>query len=494
MEPTNLLFIMSDQHNADVLGCYGNDIAQTQNLDTLATRGTRMANAYCTVPVCVPSRASVATGRYANTIESWDNASPYVGTETSSWGHRLTSQGRAVTTIGKLHHRAVDDPNGFPDQRIPMHVFGGTGDLRGLLRGAMPVTPSTRQHVDSAGIGESEYIHYDRTIAQAAADWLQHEASPHERPWALFVSFVSPHFPLVVTKDYFDLFSQDDFPLPVQGLPEEWPHHLVLDLHRRLAGFDVPMDEGVIRNAMVAYYGLVSFLDAQIVLVLEALENAGLGATTRIIYTSDHGEMLGERGLWGKSTMYDASVSVPMILCGPGVPTGSVSHTNASLVDCFPSIIEAVGGALAPEDADLPGESLWALARTDNRSRSVFSEYHAAYSPSGIYMIRNRRYKYVHYIGYPPQLFDMIADPHETHDLATDPRYREVLQACEAELRAIVDPVETDHRAKASQNCRIANAGGAEAVIKQGNRIPYTPAPSEFNPVTGQASIHTRNE
>ena len=166
MRPTNVLFIFSDQHSRRVLGCYGNRAARTPVLDALAARGTRFASAYCQSPICVPSRGSLATGRWAHAVDSWDNATPYVGTEARSWGHRLTAQGHRVTTIGKLHYRKVDDPSGFPDQRVPMHVLEGVGDLYGLLRGDMPVRSQSRTQVLEARAGESEYIRYDRAIAE----------------------------------------------------------------------------------------------------------------------------------------------------------------------------------------------------------------------------------------------------------------------------------------------------------------------------------------
>jgi choline-sulfatase len=446
--PTNVLFICSDEHSPRVLGCYGNPVVRTPNLDALAARGVRFEKAYCQTPICVPSRASLATGRYAHRIDSWDNASPYVGSEAASWGARLTSQGHKVTTIGKLHYRAVGDPSGFPDQRLPMHVLDGVGDLYGLLRADMPVRPQSRRAVLAAGPGEAEYTRYDR---------------------------------------YYDLYPPDSVPLPMQHRPEQWPRHPALVAKRRQQALDEPLDERTIRTAIAAYYGMVTFLDEQIGLVLAALRDAGLAESTRILYTSDHGEMLGEKGLWWKSVMYEPSVSVPLIVAGPDVPQGRVSKTNAMLVDCFPSIVEAVGAELAPEDRDLPGESLWELARAEDRDRAAFSEYHAIFSSSATYALRHRQYKYVHYIGYPPQLFDLAADPDETRDLAGDPAHADALAECERALRSICDPEAVDRRARAEQRRKIDAAGGAAAVKAGGVKIPYTPAPTAFAPAPVEA-------
>jgi choline-sulfatase len=267
MRPANVLFIFSDQHSRRVFGCYGNAAARTPALDALAARGTRFASAYCQTPICVPSRASLATGRWAHAVDSWDNATPYVGTEARSWGHRLTAKGHRVTTIGKLHYRKVDDPSGFPDQRVPMHVLEGVGDLYGLLRGDMPERPQSRTQVLEARAGESEYIRYDRAIADGAVRWLREEATAERKPWCLFVGFVSPHFPLVVPDQYWNLYDPDALPLPVQHAPEHWSRHPVLELKRRQEALDAPFDQKTVRNAMRAYYGLVSFLDEQVGLV-----------------------------------------------------------------------------------------------------------------------------------------------------------------------------------------------------------------------------------
>ncbi len=490
MRSTNVLYIMSDQHSPHVVGCYGNATVRTPHLDALAARGTRFAHAYCSTPICVPSRASFATGRYAHTIGAWDNATPYTGAEAKSWGHRLIEQGHHVTTVGKLHYRSAGDPNGFPDERLPMHVLEGVGDLYGLLRAEMPVRPQSRQQVYEAGAGESEYTRYDRAVAQESARWLREEAGHHDTPWCLMASFVTPHFPLIAPREYFDLYDPASLPLPVQYRPEDWPDHPVLDIQRRLQALDTPVDEATMRNAMVAYYGLVTFMDAQVGMVLDALDAAGLRETTRIVYTSDHGEQLGEHGLWWKSAMYDGCCAVPMIVAGPDVPEGKVSHTNAALVDSFPSIVTAVGAQLAPEDTALPGASLWQLAANDDRERTVFSEYHAIFSPGGMFMLRTGQYKYVYYAGgYQPQLFDMVADPSECHDLAGDATYADVRVACERELRAICDPDAVDRQAKAEQRLLLDTHGGPEAIKAGGVKIPYTPAPAAFAP----APVAARN-
>jgi choline-sulfatase len=177
-------------------------------------------------------------------------------------------------------------------------------------------------------------------------------------------------------------------------------------------------DEGHVRTAIAAYYGMVSFLDDNIGGILNTLHETGLDDETLVVYSSDHGDNLGTRTFWGKSNMYEESVGVPLILNGPGIPVGRRIATPVSLIDAYPTIVEAVGEPSTAADQALPGTSLLRLLDGKNTDRTVFSEYHAVGSLTGIFMVRFGRYKYVHYEGYRPQLFDVAADPMETRDLA----------------------------------------------------------------------------
>jgi choline-sulfatase len=481
MKPMNLVYIMADQHNRRILGCYGNPVVQTPNLDALAARGVRFTNAYTNCPICVPARASFATGRYVHQIGYWDNGTPYDG-RVPSWGDRLVRQGHHVTTIGKLHYRGENDDTGFPDQRLPMHVHKGEGDIYGMVRNPVQRVPGSRRRILNAGPGESDYTHYDRAITEASVRWLHEESSQYDEPWALFVSLTCPHPPLKAPQDFFDRYPLDTIALPASFTRQGRSAHPAMEALRYRNELDEELDEATLRRAIATYYGLCSFMDANVGQVLRAIDDAGLREQTRVIYTSDHGEMMGEHGMWGKSAMYEASVGVPFIMAGPDLPAGSVIHKNISLIDSFPTILDAVGAHLTPEDADLPGVSLWPLAQGEAMpQRTIFSEYHAAGSPTGVFMIRGDRYKYVHYVGLPPQLFDLNADPQESRDLAADPQYAPVLAECERELRRIVDPEGADAAAKAHQGAMIGAHGGLEAVIAAGPPfVQGTPTPPAF--------------
>lgn len=478
-EPQNLLFIMSDQHNREMLGCNGHPVVKTPHLDELARQGVNFSNAYTNSPICVPARASLATGRYPHSIGAWDNAAPYTG-EPASWGHRLTEQGVPVTTIGKLHYRSSGDNTGFPDQRLPMHVSNGVGDLYTLVREAgIPVKEGVpRKLVLNAGPGESAYTRFDRAVTGEAVKYLREEAPAARKPWTLFVSYACPHFPLIAPREYYDLYPLEDVVFPKQYGLVQRPAHFVLNEYRRLSGLADELDEADIRKAIAAYYGLCSFMDAQVGEVISALRERGLDKNTRIIYTSDHGDTMGDHGLWFKSTMYEGSAGIPFMMSGPDLPAGITVKDNISLVDCFPTILESVGVPLKEEDSGLPGTSLLKLAGGEPApNRTVFAEYHAAGSITGFFMLRDEDYKYIHYVDYPPQLFNLKEDPDELKDLAEDPLYTHVIRRFEQTLGEIVDPAKTNAEAKEDQLRRINAHGGREQIIAPGFKVPFTPAP-----------------
>jgi choline-sulfatase len=216
LDAKNLLIIMSDQHSNKMLGCYGHPMVRTPNLDALAGRGTLFTDAYTCCPVCIPARAAFATGKYIHQIAFWDNADPYDGS-VASWHHYLRDQGHRVVSIGKLHFRSAEDDNGFSEEIIPMHVIDKKGDLMGLVREDLPVRGAAWKMAGMAGAGESSYTHYDREIAARAQVWLHEEAPKYrDKPWVLFVSFVTPHYPLTAPPEYYYAYLNDpDLPWPI---------------------------------------------------------------------------------------------------------------------------------------------------------------------------------------------------------------------------------------------------------------------------------------
>ena len=469
MKPANLLIIMSDEHDPRWMGCSGNKMMITPNLDRLAARGLRFTDAYTTCPICVPARAAFAVGKYLYQIGYWDNADPYDG-KIPSWHHRLRDQGHPVVSVGKLHFRSTDDDYGFTESIVPMNVFERTGDLYGLLRGAdMPARADGKKLAGLAGPGESEYTWYDREIASRAQIWLREQAPKHRhKPWVLFVSFVAPHFPLTAPPHWYYKYPFDKIPMP-KLYRDKNVHPYVRDQDDN-TGYDKYFaDEAAVKRARAGYFGLISSLDENIGNLLNTLKDCGLESNTRILYTSDHGDNMGARGLWGKQVLYEEAAKVPMILAGPDVPVG-VRGDPVSHVDVYPTVMQCFG-TNAPEAS---GVSL--LAKISERT--VLSEYHASSSRAGEYMIRNGKWKYVYFVHYPdrPELFDLEKDPEELHDLGTDKAFSKEREACHRKLLSMLDPEEVDRKAKRRQAELVAAHGGREAVIRRGS-FAYSPPP-----------------
>ncbi len=478
MTPANLLVLMSDEHNPKFLGAAGHPFIATPHLDALAARGTRFSSAYTACPICVPARASFATGRYVHDIGYWDNADAYDGA-VRSWHHVLRDAGHRVVSIGKLHFRGrKGDDHGFSEEIVPMHVVDGIGDVKGLIRDRIPTRKGGDKMARLAGPGESPYTVYDREIASRAQIWLHEEASRRrDRPWVLFVSFVAPHFPLTAPARWFYRYCRQELPMPKLYAKDDRPHHPFIDDYARTVDYDPHFaSEAEVKRAIAGYSGLVSSMDENIGDVLQALRDAGLEATTRVLYTSDHGDNAGARGLWGKSTFYEESAGVPLILAGPGAPEGRVVTETVTHIDCAPTILEATGAVARADDGPLPGASLFAVAQGAVPARPVISEYHATGSTAGAFMLRFGKWKYCHYVAYRPQLFDLESDPEELTDLAGDDRFAEVLAHGERLLRSTLDPIAVDARAKKRQQQLLASFGGREAALARGD-LPFTPAP-----------------
>ncbi len=463
MDAKNVVVIMSDEHDPRNMGCSGHPFVKTPHLDALAASGVRFANAYTPSPICVPARAAFATGLRVHQVRLWDNAMPYTGAQ-RGWGHVLQDHGIRVESIGKLHYRDVEDPAGFDVEHLPMHVVGGHGMVWASIRDPYrPKPDGVRMLGQRIGPGESSYTQYDRDVTQRTVEWLHEAARDARRPFVLYVGLVAPHFPLVVPQEFFDLYPLDRMPEPKLHPATGYQRHPWVqeyaDFMPNEESFADPRER---MQAFAAYYGLCTWLDHNVGQILGALREAGLADSTRVVYTSDHGDNLGARGVWGKSTLYEESVKVPMLLAGPGVQAG-VCDTPVDLLDLFPTILQAAGLDPAPEMGARPGRSLFDLARAaPEPARAILSEYHAAGSNSAGFMLRKGRWKYHCYVGVRPELFDLDTDPEELNDLAGDPAYREVLDSMHAELLAICDPHAVDQQAKADQAALITHYGGPD--------------------------------
>ena len=329
------------------------------------------------------------------------------------------------------------------------------------------------------GPGYSPYNQYDEKVTESACQWLQDATEREEdQPWVLFVGLVAPHFPLTAPEAFIKPYLDMDLPEPRLRPQNGYVRHPWLEDMARSQPVDDSLSDEERQLAVASYYGLISFMDHQVGKITNQLEASGLTKNTRVLYTSDHGDNQGVRGLWGKSTMNDESAGVPMILSGPGVPKRKEVTTPVSLVDIYPTVLAAVG----VEDDICAGNqrahtrSLLDVANADAEDRFVVSEYHAVGSRSAAYMLRDKVYKFIYYIDYPAELFDMSKDPYEESDLGRLPEYAGIVQHYEMSLRKILNPEAVDATAKADQAVVIARHGGPDKCINMGAQ-GATPVP-----------------
>lgn len=442
----NILFIQSDQHSADVLGCYGDPVVRTPNLDRLASRGGRLTSAYCASPICVPSRASLLTGRHPHENEVWTN-SHILSSAIPTMANSLGAAGYRPVQIGRMHFVGPDQLHGFAERYVGDHgpnFLGGRPVDHGILTGT---AGPHRVSLTRAGYGQSAYEVHDEYVTATAVDFLNRRGiakrtGQSHRPFCLFVGYMLPHQPFVARKADFDLYG-DSVPLPRLRPPQQ--EHAYLQWWRKHAEIsDVPESET--RKARTAYWALVTRLDTMIGQVLRALEVNNLEDDTLIVYTTDHGEQAGERGLWWKQTFYEQAVRVPMLVSWPGhVAQGAVCERVLSHLDLNATLLDVVKAPGLPRsrgrsflkllDGEKPGGNAW--------EDVAFSEYctesgDPAHSDGTLAfqqrMIRLGEWKLIYYHGYEPQLFNLRNDPDEIHDLAAVAKHRSIREELTARV------------------------------------------------------------
>ena len=490
MKPANLLFLVSDNHQRNYTGCYGHPFVQTPNIDSIAERGIRFDNAYAGSAVCCPARASIATGRFPHQTKYWDNVKVYDG-KIPSWHHRLRAAGHEIVSIGKLHYIGddEDDDFGFTESRLAMHIVGRKGASFGLLRATEQgeeARQTPRENYSKTGIGESDYVLYDRQIADEACTWLEGHKSTGEKPWALKVSFAAPHPPFIVPQRLMDLYPEADMPLPPQFTNGPGEAHPALQHLIWTHSFGELATEPFLRKTVAGYCSLITHMDEQVGKILHKLYDLKLAGNTRVVYVSDHGEAVGQHGMFGKSVGYDHSVTVPLVACGPDIPNGQTVGDLVSHVDLFPTFLESFSVTPEPEDADLRGSSLWRIAAGEIPARPAFCEYHAHGSKTGMFMLRRGNLKLIYHVGLPAELYDLDNDPNEMRDLANDPAYIEECDSLQKELRTIVDPEDANNCAKRDQRSAIELHGGVETILNGGSY--------GYNPVPGQEPVIVKFE
>ncbi|HEX4767277.1 MAG TPA: choline-sulfatase [Lichenihabitans sp.] len=434
----NIVILMCDQLGAAALPAYGHRVVKSPHIDAVAERGTVFDNFYSSFPLCAPARLAFMTGRLCSNIGAWDNAAQ-LPPDIPTFAHYLRLLGYRTCLSGKMHFIGPDQLHGF-EERVTTDIcpsdFNWTADWDDPWR-TMDWFHNMN-NVSGAGIAErSLQQDYDEEVAFHATrkifDWAR---EPGERPFLLVASFTHPHDPYVTPQRFWDLYRDDEIDAPrVPFIPpgQRDPHSRRLweQYDRSEAG----ATEEEIRRARHAYYGSISYVDERIGEVIEALTRAKLTEDTVVILCADHGDMIGERGLWYKMSFYDWSSRVPLIMAGPGIPQGRRVKSNCGLVDILPTLVELAGGP-GPEGYPEPpdGASLLPLLAAEEPDRVAVSELFSEGVAAPYVMLRRGRYKLTSVEHDPPQLFDMEADPDELHDLAGDPAHATLLADLEAEV------------------------------------------------------------
>jgi choline-sulfatase len=483
----NVLLIMADQLAASWLPAYGQAIVHAPNLTALAEEGLTFEHAYCPSPLCAPSRSAMLTGRLPSRIGVFDNAAE-LPASVPTVAHHLRAAGYHTCLAGKMHFVGPDQLHGF-EERLTTDIYPAGLDWTPDWR----VPPSeplpwyhTMESVLRPGVCEASLqTDYDGEVAFRSVRKLFDLARyRRDQPFFLVASFTHPHDPWEIGRRYWDLYQRDAIEPPtVEAIPlaAADPHSRRLREMCGAAQGDLTEEQVVL--ARHAYYAAISYLDERVGELLTALSDVRLADSTLVIFTADHGEMLGERGLWYKMSFFEPSASVPLIVRVPGASAARRVSEPVSLLDLTPTLLELAGDR---DTADLDGASLlpWLNGRAPVRPRDIVAEYLAEGVTAPAVMVRRGRFKLVCCEGDPDQLYDTEADPHELANLAGAPAHSDVHRSLRA---AVADRWELDdlrYQVLASQHRRrlIARA------LNHGNHTPW-----DFQPEPDGAMRYVRS-
>lgn len=459
----NILMLFSDEHNARMSGFMGDEIVQTPNLDRLAAEGVVFDNAYCNSPLCSPSRQSFMAGLHCHEIDMWNNTAA-MPEDTVTWAHMLSAAGYETSLVGKMHFNSYQKMYGFDrrpvlegndagesfyswglrtshDWRDPLpYISDGGRGMSGGLTKAGPDTPERRN-----------IFRKDMEVAEGTLNLLKEKAADQAgQPWAICCGFVLPHPPWKARADILQRYrGKGDLPANVQGAGRDTCDRYIQQYTGKL--MDLP--EHVIRNAREVYWGLITEFDEHCGKILDALEQLGLAENTVVFYFSDHGEMAGEHGLWGKVTLLEASIRIPLAARWKGhFRQGARVDDPVSLVDLFPTFLDIAGIAL-PEPLYTNGHSLTPLLTGEGEFEGgeVFCEFEGEGWNHPRACIRVGRYKYVYNHTADERLYDLQADPYEMDDLSARPEHAETRAQLREKLLSQWDPERVEGRVLLAQ-------------------------------------------
>ncbi len=458
----NILFIMADQLAASALAAYGNQLVKTPNLDRLAARGTVFENAYSPNPICASSRFAMMSGQRSSRIGAFDNAAEFPAS-VPTFAHYLRAQGYSTCLSGKMHFVGPDQLHGF-EERITTDIypadFGWTADWERKVEPYAPSQMSMRGIVESGLCVRSLQMDYDDEVAHQSVQWLyDHARRPEGQPFLLVSSFTHPHNPFTISREFWDLYRDDDIPMPtVPFIPFEQRDPWSQRYYRLIRQDEHRVTDAMVRSARHAYYGMVSYVDHKVGLLLDALEQTGVADNTAVVFTADHGEMLGERGMWFKFNPYEQSIKVPLIISAPGARAGQRAGLNCSLVDLLPTLVDLAAAGQPPALADhCDGRSLAPLLH--GREPDGADEALIEFTGEGVYapalILRQGHYKYVYCEGDPGMLFDLQQDPSQLRNLSAEPAFQALAQRFVDQIEQRFQPAQIKQQVLASQRRRL---------------------------------------
>jgi len=483
----NILLIMLDQLAPQSLPDYGHKVVRTPHISGLADRGTVFENFYCNSALCGPSRFSFMTGQANHKIGAYDNSAE-CKSSIPTFAHHLRLAGYRTCLAGKMHFVGADQLHGF-EERITTDIYPGDfgwtptwedpGKVHWWFHNMLSVT-------EAGPYDRTLEIDYDEEVAQKAARWLWDAGrGTDERPFMLTVSLMHPHDPYLAPRAFWDRYRDDDIDMPVVPfIPSEKRDLFALRMWQMYDRGEYEVTEAHIRTARHGYYSMISYADQLIGDVLAPLERQGMLDNTIVMVTADHGDMLGERGLWFKMVFNERSVRVPLIVKIPDGTNARRVSQNASLIDIMPTLIDIAGeGARAPA-ARLDGASLLPFLQGEAPkawSDTVHGEYMAEGTTEPVFMIKRGNLKLITAKGDPAQVFDTAADPNELNNLAADPAHAEPLMA-DAAARWDADAIRAD--VIASQRARLL----VQDALVTGRITPW-----DWEPRTDASRVYNRN-
>lgn len=435
MAQPNILVLMADQLNPKYLSAYGDTTGKTPHIDRLAAEGVVFDSVYCNSPLCAPSRYCFLTGQLASRIGAYDNASELTA-QTPTFAHYLRDAGYRTILAGKMHFCGPDQLHGF-EERLTTDIypadFGWVPDWQ-RPHDRLDWYHTMRSVTEAGPCVRTNQLDFDDEVVYCTRQKLfdlVRERDP--RPFFMVASLTHPHDPFAIPQTYWDRFENADIPAPQVSRADviEDPQSQRIRAMCDMDASGVTPEQ--VQRARRAYYGAIAYVDDQFGAILQTLQDTGQADNTIVIVTSDHGEMLGERGLWYKMHFFEGASRVPLIVHAPQHFAPRRVAQSVSLVDLLPTLAEVGHASTAPTDT-LAGRSLLPHLRGQPGHDEVLGEYLGEGALAPIVMVRRAQYKYIHSPADPDLLFDLRADPDELHNLAADPAHARLLQDFRAEV------------------------------------------------------------